>query len=316
MSEREYHKNIILEAFTHLVRKVELSSSLNLHDININTEDTFCELLNNIYTDRKFKNLNFNYDGNYTAIDLGDDKKEIAIQVTSTTDRKKVVETLEKYKNEDYTKVVMLYCQIKKPIRKNDFNDLIKDKFDFEEWDLSKLLNMMPFSNLNQLKEISELLARDIISNIPDITKQEDFVASDEWGKTNPTDFRNITDKLKSACSTIKEIRIKKYCMDIASGQVELDRHSDRVISAMKYRIFEVCQNELIEFVENQESDDLTQTEIIALIEKYTNRAFEIIQDRSLDYSYPLKNRDILRKIVLALIDECYLSFDEEGIYS
>lgn len=317
MSERDHHKKIIIKAFTHLVDKVKLLSSLNLLDININIEDTFCELLNCIYTDRKFKNLNSESDGNYKAIDLGDDKNDIAIQVTSTIKREKVVETLEKYKNENvYNKVVMLYCQIKKPNRKIGFDNIIEKKFEFEEWDLTKLLNLMPFSNLNRLKEISELLSRDILSNIPDITKQEDLTASDEWDNTNPTDIRNITDKMKSACSTVKEVRIKKYCRDIASGKVELSRHSERVISAMKYRIFNVCQDELIDFVELHEGKEITSKDITLLVDQYTNRAFEIIQDKSLDYIYPLKNKDILKKVVLALIDECYLSFDEEGIDS
>ena len=317
MSERDHHKKIIIEAFTHLERKVELSSSLNLHDININTEDTFCELLNYIYSDRKFKNLNSELDVNYEAIDLGDDKNDIAFQVTSTIERKKAVETLEKYKTtNNYNKVYMLYCKIKKPKRKVGFDEIIEGKFEFDEWDLSKLLSKIPFSELNRLQQISELLSRDILSNIPDIKKQEDLTAIEQWKKTHPTDIRNITDKLKSACSTIKDIRIKKYCRDIASGKVEVSRHSERVISAMKYRIFEVCQDELIDFIVNNEKEDLLHQDIISILDKYTNRAVEIIQDKSLDYVYPLKNRDILRKVVLALIDECYLSFDEEGIYS
>lgn len=317
MSERDYHRKIIIDAFTHLVKKVELSSSLNLHDININTEDTFCELLNHIYTDRKFKNLNSELDGNYKAIDLGDNKNDIAIQVTSTIKRQKVIETLEKYKTENsHNKVIMLYCQIKKPNRANGFEDIIEGKFDFEEWDLSKLLNIIPYADLNRLSKISELLHRDIISHIPDIKKQEDIAAIEEWEKTNPTDVRNITDKLVSACSTVKEVRIKKYCRDIASGKVELSRHSERVISAMKYRIFEVCQDELIDFIELKDGEEINSKDLSNLIERYTNRAFEIIQDKSQDYIYPLKNKDILKKVVLALIDECYLSFDEEGIYS
>lgn len=84
----------------------------------------------------------------------------------------------------------------------------------------------------------------------------------------------------------------------------------------MKYRIFDVCQEELMEFYESREENILSVSEINSLIERYTNRAVLIIEDKSKDYIYPLKNRDILRKTVLALIDECYLSFDKEGIYS
>ncbi|AWG25587.1 hypothetical protein [Flavobacterium kingsejongi] len=52
------------------------------------------------------------------------------------------------------------------------------------------------------------------------------------------------------------------------------------------------------------------------LIEKYTQKACLIIEEKSKDYSYPLKNKDLLKKIVLALINDCYLSFDEKGIYA
>lgn len=305
-----------LEAFTYLAVKVNFLSCLNLQDLNIHLENTFRDLLNLMYNDRKFRNLNSTV-GNFTAIDLGDDKLDIAFQITSTTSRKKVSETIIKYKTDgEYKNVIMLYCVMDKPNRKDGFDTLTEGKFTVEEWDLKDLLKKINDCEFDTLESITNLIRKDILTIIPEQETNNDFSAIEKWEETNPTDFRNITDKLKSACSTIKEVRIKKYCMDIASGQVELARHSDRVISAMKFRIFEVCQNELIEFIENQESDDLTQTEISALIEKYTDRAFEIIQDRSLDYSYPLKNRDILRKIVLALINECYLSFDEEGIYS
>lgn len=317
MADRDKYKEIIVDAFTHLDKKVEYYNCLNLQNININTEDTFRDLLNLIYKDRTFVNLNSSTVGNYTAIDLGDNLNDIAIQVTSTTDRKKVTETIEKYKTENnYNKVIMLYCKIKKPTRTKDFSHIIEDKFELEEWDLKDLLKIIPNSDLYGLQKVSDLLLRDIISNIPDIRKQDDNAAFEEWDKTNPEDIRNISDKLKSVCSTIKDVRIKKYSRDIAIGKVELSRHSERYISAMKYRIFEVCQDELLEFNESRIESVLTLPEINALIERYTNRAVSIIEDKSKDYIYPLKNRDILRKTVLALIDECYLSFDEEGIYS
>ena len=317
MTDRDQYKDIIIDAFTHLDKKVEYYNCLNLQDVNINIEDTFRDLLNLIFKDRIFKNLNSASEGNYKAIDLGDNLNDISFQVTSTTDRSKVTETLQKYKTDvSYSKVIMLYCKNKKPERTKDFSDIIDGKFLLEEWDLKDLLKIIPNSNLTDLKEISELLYRDIISNIPDIRKHDDSTASEEWNNTTPTDIRNISDKVKSVCSTIQEARIIKYCRDIASGKVELSRHSERYISAMKYRIFEVCQDELIDFIESKTDGKLTFSEINILIDKYTERAMVIIEDKSKDYIYPLKNRDIIRKVVLALIDECYISFDKEGIYS
>lgn len=317
MADRDKYKNVIIEAFTHLDKKVEYYNCLNMQDININIEDTFRDLFNLIYTDRIFKNLNTALEGNYKAIDLGDNLEDISFQVTSTTDRVKVTETIEKYKTENkYNKVIMLYCKIKKPDRTKDFSEIIEGKFELEEWDLRDLLKVIPNSKLDVLQEISELLYRDIISNIPDVRKLDDSSASDEWSNTAPIDIRNISDKLKSVCTTVNEARINKYCRDIASGKVELSRHSERYISAMKYRIFEVCQDELMDFTESRTDGKLDMTEVNKLIERYTDRAMNIIEDKSKDYIYPLKNKDLLRKVVLALIDECYLSFDEEGIYS
>lgn len=145
--------------------------------------------------------------------------------------------------------------------------------------------------------------------------KGEDDSASQEWDNLEKKDVRNFKDKILSVNEQIRSQRITKYCQDIASGKAELLSFSERKVSAMRYRIFEVCQAELLEFCEENETDELTKQQIIDLIERYTNKACGIIEEKSTDYSYPLKNKDLLRKMVLALIDDCYLSFDEQGIY-
>tara|TARA_B110000090_G_C13374290_1_gene443309 strand:- start:1291 stop:2247 length:957 start_codon:yes stop_codon:yes gene_type:complete len=316
MTDRPQYKQIIIDTFIHLEKKVKYNNSMNLQDININIEDTFCELLNLIYLDRNFKNLNEKTEGSYPAIDLGDNISNMAFQITSTTKRSKVTETIEKYKKDKtYSKVIMLYCVNIKPTRTKDFRSLINDEFELEEWDLTDLLNKMPFSVLNRIETISNLLKRDIFIKIPSTLKHEDLTATEEWDKTIPSDIRDFTDKIKCVYSEIREVRLKKYYRDIASGEVELDSYPEREVSSMKYRIFEVCQDELIDFTEYKKEENLKIEDINNLIEKYTDQAFKIIEKRSLDYAYPFKNKDILRKIVLALINDCYLSFDEKGIY-
>ncbi|WP_319480995.1 SMEK domain-containing protein [uncultured Draconibacterium sp.] len=316
MSERAQYRQNIIETFSHLERKVKYNSSMNLQDINITIEDTFCELLNNLYQDRTFRNLNVDAEGSYAAIDLGDSIGEIAFQVTSTTSRLKVKETIEKYKaNKEFKTVVMLYCVNTKPTRSKDFSNEVNGEFKLEEWDLTDLLGKMPWTELNRLQKISNLLYRDIFIKIPSTLNLTDLTACDGWDKTIPTDFRDFTDKVKNVYPEIREVRLRKYCRDIASGEVELDSFSEREVSSMKYRIFDVCQDELIDFTEKKSSVQLNIDEINELIEKYTNRAVKIIEERSVDYNYPIKNKDTLRKIVLALINDCYLSFDEEGIY-
>lgn len=314
MASTEKNIDIIIDAFAHLERKLELYACLNLHDINIHLEYIFRDVLNIIYKDRTFSNLN-EEEGNFTAIDLGDDISDIAIQVTTTTTRKKVDETIAKYKAEyGYKKIIMLYCVTNKPKRKEDFKS--PDMFlEIEEWDIQDLLTKIRGLDATEIENIANLLNTEIISKTPDICKSDDDTACEIWELTNPTDARNISDKLKSVCSTIHNFRINKYSRDIVSGQIELSKLPERYISAMKYRIFEVCQEELIKFIESNSSSELIQGDIDSLIERYTDRAVEIIKDKANDYTYPLKNRDLLRKLVLALIDECYLSFDMEGVY-
>lgn len=86
---------IITDALSHIANKVNLHNHLNLQDINIHLENFFRDILNIIYRDRKFKNLN-TLEGNYPSIDLGDNLKDLAIQITSTTSLAKVRNTIEK----------------------------------------------------------------------------------------------------------------------------------------------------------------------------------------------------------------------------
>ncbi len=142
-----------------------------------------------------------------------------------------------------------------------------------------------------------------------------DHFGCEKWEETKPSDVRNFSDKITAVCNGITKRRIGNYCKLIANGKAELSRYSEHDIRAMKYRIFEGCQDDLLDFVEKECKEQLSIDEVSDLIELYTQKAEQIIKDRSQDHSYPLYNNDILKKIVLDLIDECYLSFDEEGLY-
>lgn len=143
----------------------------------------------------------------------------------------------------------------------------------------------------------------------------EDTSGAELFDKTKPSDVRILKDKLQAVCKNISERRINKYSRDVATGIEETQRYNPQQIQAMKYRIFEVCQEVLLNFVEGRSENELSQQEIDNLLDSFTNKAEEIILDKSKDYHYPLTNRDILRKMILDLIDTCYLSFDEEGVY-
>lgn len=309
---------IITEALSHIANKVNLHNHLNLQDINILLENFFRDILNIIYRDRDFKNLNTE-ESNFTAIDLGDDKKELAIQITSTTAIKKVRKTIEKYKEEyGYKKLIMLYVKMDKPSRAIDINMEAHDKIEIEEWSIKDLCAKINDLEDEDILEIQKIVINQINPSLYDsYSKNRDLSGTENWDNLENKDIRNFSDKLTEVCPEINNLRIIKYSRDIASGEAELSHFSEREVRAMKYRIFEVCQDELIEFCEvNDTSKSINISIINALIEKYTTKACAIIEEKSKDYSYPLKNRDLIKKIVLALINDCYLSFDEKGIYA
>ncbi len=281
MNKRTTLKANIIHAFSILETEIKLNNGFNLQDRNLNLEDFFRDLFNLLPEDRTFRNLN-SESTNYTAIDLIDNNDGHAIQVTSTTDRSKVTETIEKFKKDvRCNKLFMQYSVLDKPDRTADFSDIIEGKFEFEERDLKDLVGDIVDCELNKLEEIWTLIQDDVLVHFSTERKGEDIAAIDQWEEVETNDERNITDKLLSVCVTIQDARIKKYCRDIASGKIELANHSERYISQIKYRIFEVCQDELLNFIEESQKSELTTTEINDLIERYTDKAVERIEDKS-----------------------------------
>ncbi|WP_439583249.1 trypsin-like serine protease [Dyadobacter bucti] len=139
--------------------------------------------------------------------------------------------------------------------------------------------------------------------------------ASEKFGVLNITDPRNLIEKLQAVNNTISGIRINRYCRDLALGKSELSNILDRDLSAIKYRVFEACQKELVEFVDKTEQTQLSNDDIKELIVSFTKKSIEIIEIKSKTHKYPSIDSDLMEKIVLDLINDCYLSFDEAGIY-
>lgn len=303
--------DFIIDSFAILANQIELANSLNLQDRNIHLEYDFRDLLNLIYDDRVFENLN-NDIQNYAAIDLGDNLNDISFQITSTTSSQKVRDTIDKFQG-NYNQIIMLYCVIKKPRRNISFDNLLDNNTKLQEWDLSDLVKKISELSDDRLNSVNTLIKSKFISSTNQIISDSSAVI--EWEVIEPEDIRNIEDKLKDVCTEIRQSRIIQYCREIASGKIELQYYSERDISAMKFRIFEVCQDELNNIIESKDSAQCTIDEIKFIIEKYTQRAVQVITTMSTDYNYPVKNESTLKKVVLSLIDECYISFDEKGLY-
>jgi len=167
--------------------------------------------------------------------------------------------------------------------------------------------------------KISKLLhKKGIIINNYDIKKIDihfDDSATQSYKHIAVDDIRSLRDKLRSVCKEIRDARVQHYGRRAVNSNIELSKYPDAQVNAFKYRIFEACQEKLLELVEQGLNQELGLTEIREILSQFVDVSYNVIYERSTDYAYPIKNRDSIENTILSLIDECYLSFDEEGIY-
>ncbi|MGL5027614.1 MAG: SMEK domain-containing protein [Shewanella oncorhynchi] len=102
----------IIYWLSHLSTSAKLGGKIHFFDLNIVAEDFYANLLNIVY-DWNLKNLNHT-DLNAVAVDLGDVRRKIAVQVTSNRSKSKIQKTLDNFdkysmpKNFDTLKVVII----------------------------------------------------------------------------------------------------------------------------------------------------------------------------------------------------------------
>ena len=154
-----------------------------------------------------------------------------------------------------------------------------------------------------------------IIINSEIISKELDIVAKTSFEDLTLNDKRNLPEKLQEACTTISASWVKLYCREHATGKLEINRYKDQDISSIKFRVFEVCQRELKIFIEKNIEEELSRDQIENLISKFSKKGAKALVERSSQYSYPVNNKGFMRKIVLDLINDCFLSFDKKGLY-
>ena len=145
--------------------------------------------------------------------------------------------------------------------------------------------------------------------------KKIDLSAIDSYDYIEVGDIRNLSDKLTDVCKDISSFRVKGYIRDAVNSSTELSMFPTKDVNALKYRIFQSCQSKLLDFVEDGLNEELSIHEVKSMLNAFVEDAYSVLSERSLDYVYPINNRDSIRNAVLSLIDDCYFSFDEKCLY-
>jgi len=176
LNREEYIKRItrLLNDFKNYVISI---NKLKLYDDNKKAEDFFKDLLK--FYDEDFTNLrNANEDNpNAESIDLIDEEKQLAVQVTSRTDAKKIKDTIkgfyEHYPN--LKRIIILLIGREKPKFRVDFTENGKYHFNPETdiIDIQDIINKFNTYDANKLKRILQFLESELGYNPLTLTNQE-----------------------------------------------------------------------------------------------------------------------------------------------
>lgn len=156
----------IIERLSYIKSQVEISTSQNLTDINIYTENFFRDFLN-LILGHQFQNINID-EKNATAIDLGDKAAKIAVQVTSTNEFSKIEKTVEKFneKNlyETYDDLKIVIVGNKKAYKKKKVGDSSKHELDVvkDVWDISALVELIGDKSVKEIQKIRDFLEEQV----------------------------------------------------------------------------------------------------------------------------------------------------------
>ena len=134
-------KDEIIRKLYELVKAVNIKNKMNLNDINNVCEEVFCEILNIIF---EFDLIVLNTESNYRniAVDLGNERKSIYVQVTSNTRKEKINETLRKFALVYETNSKLIFFLIGKKPKYSKINTYgTKFNMDTDIWDIETIIN-------------------------------------------------------------------------------------------------------------------------------------------------------------------------------
>ena len=209
--------NEITKKLSIITYYVRFKTHANLNDINIILENCFKNILNIVF-DYNLINLNSEY--SYPAIDLGDDNKKVAFQITSTNDISKIRGTLEKFNKyklyEKYDNLKVLIIGEKKSYKPKFKIDTNYFKLENDVISVFELVKYIKNISIESQKEIINILDKIIgINNIDTLTNIESnevttIINIIQMLSNSNDDYELTDDKMPDPNHKINE-RFKEY---------------------------------------------------------------------------------------------------------
>jgi hypothetical protein len=227
---------------------------LNLYDSNIISEDFFAGLLNIIY-DLNLKNIN-NTVKNSASVDLVDESKRVAYQITSTNTQAKAQKTVDSFINHklkkkfDTLKIMLLKSKLPKystftnGIQLNftdkniiDFRDLIEDIKPLDTTKLQRICDFLArevkyYNELNSLKSQTDNKA---IANYRSLIKRKAMLDS-FFLEGNMYDFEEAIIEINKAFS----IGLIKQGLEVKPIHQFKDGNTKDILDVIQYKFQEL----------------------------------------------------------------------------
>lgn len=131
-----------------------------------------------------------------------------------------------------------------------------------------------------------------------------------KWDSIKCDDIRDINDKFLGVCPDFDMDLLEELEEEYIEGAFEQNQHQNhKQVKAYNYRVYGVCKR-IVKHVIKENGNVLSQNQIENIIENLTDEAEKLILDKAKTYSVAFEDRDMVRKTILLLFQECYLAFD------
>lgn len=254
---RDSYYSIIDERLNLLSLRIARNSSLNLQDLNIHCENFYAQLFNLVFG-YQFKNLNAETQ-NVESIDLIDETNKIIAQVSATTTKRKIENTLKKDSLKNYKDYSFVFIFISdkdaKNLRKQSFSNPSNILFNPERdiYDVTELLRKILSLDIDKMKEVYDFVCKELKPDIDlkkvdsdlvkliNILSQEDLDESLDIPSTVPFEIQKKIDF--NGLGKIKKLILDNaiYSKKLNEKYEEFDKqgvNKSRAISNVLKRIY------------------------------------------------------------------------------
>lgn len=131
-----------------------------------------------------------------------------------------------------------------------------------------------------------------------------------KWDSIHCDDVRSLREKFTCVCSGYDMDDLEDLEEEYIDGAYEQSQHQNlRQVKAYNYRVYKVCNKAIRKFLK-EHSEILLQNEIEILIDDLTQSAYTLMQDKAKTYDVAFEDRDMIRKTIVILFQDCYLALD------